>query len=76
MERLINIANFFIVKPSHLDAIITELSLNLTINSDVYLLTLILANIFAVLIIYVFIRLILFILKKLFRRRKYMRRFR
>lgn len=75
MERLINISNFFIVKPNHLDEIITDLGLNLTINSEVYLITLILANIFAILIIYLFIKLILYILKKLFRRRKYMRRF-
>ena len=75
MERLISISNFFIVKPSHLNEIITELGLNLTINSEVYLLTLILANIFAILIIYIFIKLILFLLKKAFRRRKYMRRF-
>lgn len=75
MERLINISNFFIVKPNHLDEIITQLGLNLTISSEVYLLTLILANIFAVLIIYIFIKLVLFMLKKLFRRRKYMRRF-
>ena len=75
MERLIDISNFFIVKPSHLNEIIAELNLNLSINSEVYLLTLILANIFAVLIIYLFIKLILFMPKKLFRRRKYMRRF-
>ncbi len=75
MERLINISNFFIVKPNHLDEIITDLGLNLTINSELYLVTLILANIFAILIIYLFIKLILYILKKLFRRRKYMRRF-
>ena len=75
MERLINISNFFIVKPNHLDEIITQLGLNLTINSELYLVTLILANIFAILIIYLFIKLILYILKKLFRRRKYMRRF-
>jgi len=75
MERLIDISNFFIVKPNHLDEIITQLGLNLTINSEVYLITLILANIFAILIIYLFIKLILYILKKLFRRRKYMRRF-
>ena len=75
MERLIDISNFFIVKPNHLDEIITHLGLNLTINSEVYLITLILANIFAILIIYLFIKLILYILKKLFRRRKYMRRF-
>lgn len=75
MERLINISNFFIVKPNHLDEIITDLGLNLTINSELYLVTLILANIFAILVIYIFIKLILYILKKLFRRRKYMRRF-
>ena len=75
MERLIDISNFFIVKPNHLDEIITDLGLNLTINSELYLVTLILANIFAILIIYLFIKLILYILKKLFRRRKYMRRF-
>ena len=75
MERLINISNFFIVKPNHLDEIITDLGLNLTIHSELYLVTLILANIFAILIIYLFIKLILYILKKLFRRRKYMRRF-
>lgn len=75
MERLINISNFFIVKPNHLDEIITQLGLNLTINSELYLVTLIIANIFAILVIYIFIKLILYILKKLFRRRKYMRRF-
>lgn len=75
MERLISISNFFIVKPDHLNEVISSLGLNLTVNSEVYLLTLILANIFAILIIYIFIRLILFILKKAFRRRKYMRRF-
>lgn len=75
MERLIDISNFFIVKPNHLDEIITQLGLNLTINSELYLVTLILANIFAILVIYIFIKLILYILKKLFRRRKYMRRF-
>ena len=37
MERLIDISNFFIVKPNHLDEIITHLGLNLTINSEVYL---------------------------------------
>lgn len=75
MERLISISNFFIVKPDHLNEVISSLGLNLTVNSEIYLLTLILANIFAILIIYIFIRLILFILKKTFRRRKYMRRF-
>lgn len=74
MERLIDISNFFIVKPSHLNDLILNLGLNLDTNSEVYLITLILANIFAIIVIFIFIKLILFILKKLFRRRKYFRR--
>lgn len=75
MERLIEITNFFIVKPSHLNEIISSLGLNLSINSEIYLLTLISANIFAILIIYIFIKMILFILKKAFARRNWMRWF-
>lgn len=70
MERLIAIENFFIIKAPQFDEIIQNLNLNLTTNDSVYLLTLILINIFAYLVIYFFIKLALRITAKLFRRRK------
>lgn len=70
MERLIAIENFFIIKAPQFDEIIQNLNLNLTTNDSVYLLTLILINIFAYLVIYIFIKLALRITAKLFRRRK------
>lgn len=70
MERLIAVENFFIIKVPQFEEIIQNLNLNLTTNDSVYLLTLILINIFAYLVIYIFIKLALRITTKLFRRRK------
>lgn len=70
MERLIAIENFFIIKVPQFNEIIQKFNLNLTTNDSVYLLTLILINIFAYLVIYIFIKLVLRITAKLFRRRK------
>ena len=70
MERLIDITNFFIVKPTHLDTIINSLNLNLTNSDPNYLSTLIIANIFAVIVIFLFIKCVRIVLKKLFRKRR------
>lgn len=60
---MINITNFFIVKKSNLDLILSEL--NLTLNDSDYFISLILSNIFAYLIILLFIIAVLYIWKKI-----------
>lgn len=60
---MIDITNFFIVKKSNLDLILSEL--NLTLNESDYFISLILSNIFAYLIILLFIIAVLYIWKKI-----------
>ena len=71
MERLINIETFFIIKCSDLDILIDSLQLTLDKTSDKYLLTLILCNIFAYLVIYLFIKLAIRVTKTLFKKRSF-----
>lgn len=70
IEQLIDIQKFLIVKSEHLDTLILNLGVNLNKTNDTYLLTLILANIFAYLVIYIFIALLLKISKHLFKRNR------
>lgn len=73
MERLINIELFLIIKSTQLNELITNLNLNLSVDSELYLATLVLVNIFAYLVMYLFVKLIFIIQKKIFRgmRRRY-----
>lgn len=70
MERLIAIENFFIIKDVQLEEIALNLGINLTKNSDNYFLTLVLTNIFAYLVIYLFIKLVLRITKIFFKTKR------
>lgn len=60
---MIDITNFFIIKKSNLDLILSEL--NLTLNESDYFISLILSNIFAYLIILLFIIAVLYVWKKI-----------
>lgn len=60
---MINITKFFIVKKSDLDLILNNL--NLTLNDSEYYMNLILSNIFAYLVILLFIIAVLYIWKKI-----------
>lgn len=71
MERLINIETFFVIKCADLDVLINSLGLAINKTSDIYLLTLILCNIFAYLVIYLFIKLAIKITKILFKKRRF-----
>lgn len=71
MERLIKIENFFIIKATQLDEIASALNLNFTRSNDTYLLTLVMLNIFAYLVIYLFIKLAIRIKRKIFKRRRF-----
>ena len=71
MERLIKIENFFIIKATQLDEIASTLNLNFTRSNDTYLLTLVMLNIFAYLVIYLFIKLAIRIKRKIFKRRRF-----
>lgn len=68
MERLITIENFFIIKAQQLEEIAINLGVSFDKTNDSYLLTLVMINIFAYLVIYLFIKLIFRITKKIFRR--------
>ena len=70
MERLIDLKHFLVIKVEHLDQLLLDLDIILPHSSDNYMLTLILANIFAYLVIFLFIYLLLKISKKIFRRRR------
>lgn len=69
MERLIDIETFLVIKCNDLDLLIQSLNLNLTSNSELYLLTLIVCNIFAYIIIYFFIKIAIKVLKFIFKKR-------
>lgn len=70
MERLIDLKHFLVIKVEHLDQLLLDLDIILPHSSDNYMLTLILANIFAYLVIFLFVYLLLKISKKIFRRRR------
>lgn len=70
MERLIDLGTFLIIKCEDLDLIIEQLGLNLQRNDNIYLLTLIVCNIFAYIVIYIFIKLAIKIIKFLFKKRR------
>lgn len=70
MGQLIDIEKFLIVKCEHLDTLILNLGLVLDKSDNNYLLTLIVANIFAYLVIILFIYLMLKINKHIFKRNR------
>lgn len=70
ITQLIDIEKFLVVKCEHLDTLILNLGLNLDKTNNNYLLTLIMANIFAYLVIYIFIALILKISKHIFKKNR------
>lgn len=69
MERLIDITKFFIIKPEQFNQIILDYNFN--ISDSNYFSTLLLANIFAYAIIVIFFIFLIWLLKKVFKRRKF-----
>lgn len=69
---VINISKFFIISIDNFNKLISDLGVNLTIDSQAYLCTYLVANIFAYLIIFIFIDLMIKLYFELFSgRRKY-----
>ncbi|MBO5179091.1 MAG: hypothetical protein J6B87_01935 [Clostridia bacterium] len=73
MERLIDITKFFIIKQDQFEQIIEELGVNLSVNNPNYLSSLIIVNVFAYGIIFLFMYVLLKLRKRIFRKRRYFR---
>ena len=64
IDSLINISSFFIVKQAHYDALLESMNLTITNDSN-YFMGLLLANIFAYLVIIVFLFALFYVLRRI-----------
>ena len=66
---MVDITKFFIVSQDQFNNIIDYLSCNINIDSDIYLITYLITNLFAIVVIYLSIKIILWIYYSFFSKR-------
>lgn len=66
---MVDITKFFIVSQDQFNNIIYHLNCNINIDSDIYLITYLITNLFAIVVIYLSIKIILWIYYSFFSKR-------